>query len=435
MRVGGPNGVVLRMPGQWERNLYVLWVAQAASAMGFSFFFPFVPLFVQDLGVEDPGRAALWSGIAGGVGGLVMMVSGPIWGILGDRYGLKKNILRSLFGSALVLGLTGLVTDVYQLVAFRMLLGLVAGTWVTIMALVSASAPRERVSYGIGVVLSASFVGFTVGPFIGGLLADGVGYRLTFFVTGALCTFAGLMVLLFVRESFQRPLEVEKLRPRLVLENFTQSMRLPGLAPVLVVLLLIQVGPTIMMPVLPVFIGTLSAAGSAASGAGIAFSIMGGAGGLSSVVTSRLARRFGIGPVMTVAFVGGGLLYLPLLFVGSLASVFVITGFMGFFNGGLNTLAFGLVGSTVPKDKQGAAYGVAQSASSLAWGGGPLVGGAIAGMWGLREVFLVNSIALFATALLAARLFRKRPAETEAGEAKPVAADPEPVPSPATGGD
>jgi DHA1 family multidrug resistance protein-like MFS transporter len=190
-----------------------------------------------------------------------------------------------------------------------------------------------------------------------------------------------------------------------------------------------------MMPVLPVFIGTLSASGSAASSAGIAFSIMGGAGALSSVVTSRLARRFGIGPVMTVAFVGGGLLYLPLLFVGSLAPVFVITGFMGFFNGGLNTLAFGLVGSTVPKEKQGAAYGVAQSASSLAWGGGPLIGGAIAGMWGLREVFLVNSIALFATAVLAARLFRKRPVETEAGEAELAVADLEPAPSAATGGD
>ena len=138
---------------------------------------------------------------------------------------------------------------------------------------------------------------------------------------------------------------------------------------------------------------------------------------------------------MTVAFVGGGLLYLPLLFVGGLASVFVITGFMGFFNGGLNTLAFGLVGSTVPKEKQGAAYGVAQSATSLAWGGGPLLGGAIAGMWGLREVFLVNSIALFATAVLATRLFRERPAETGAREAEPVVADLEPAPSAATGGD
>ena len=89
----------------WQRNLYVLWVAQATTALGFSFFFPFVPLFIQDLGIEDPGQAALWSGIAGGAGGLFMMVSGPVWGILSDRYGLKKNILRAMFGSAIVLGI------------------------------------------------------------------------------------------------------------------------------------------------------------------------------------------------------------------------------------------------------------------------------------------------------------------------------------------
>ena len=153
---------------------------------------------------------------------------------------------------------------------------------------------------------------------------------------------------------------------------------------------------------LPVFIGTLSAAGSAASSAGIAFSIMGGMGAVSSIITSKLSSRFGIGPVMTVAFIGGSVLYLPLIFVDSLAPVFLIMAFMGFFNGGLNTLAFALVGTTVPQDKQGAAYGVAQSATSLAWGGGPLLGGAIAGVWGLREVFLVNSIALLMTALLAA---------------------------------
>ena len=437
MRLRRPDRFVPRVPGQWERNLYVLWVAQAASAMGFSFFFPFVPLFIQDLGIEDPGSAALWSGIAGGAGGIFMMVSGPIWGILGDRYGLKKNILRAMFGSALILGLTGLVTDVYQLVAFRIVLGLVSGTWVTIMALVSASAPKDKVSYGIGVVQSASFVGFTVGPLVGGLLADSIGFRQTFMVTGALCTFAGLMVLFFVKENFERPRQVEKLGAHVLLRNVAKSARIPGLASVLVVLLLIQVGPTIMMPVLPVFIGTLSAAGSAASSAGIAFSIMGGMGAVSSVVTSKLSSRFGIGPVMTVAFVGGGLLYLPLIFVDSLAPVFVIVGFMGFFNGGLNTLAFALVGLTVPQDKQGAAYGVAQSATSLAWGGGPLLGGAIAGLWGLREVFLVNAIGLLVTAVLAARLFggSRSEAAHESVEVGPaVTVDPAPASAAKVGG-
>ena len=415
MRVTRPHSLTHRMPGLWERNLYVLWVAQATSAMGFSFFSPFMPLFIQKLGIEDPGQAALWSGIAGGVGFLFMMVSGPFWGILGDRYGLKKNILRAMFGSAIVLGLTGLATDVYQLVAFRIMLGLVSGALVTVMAMVSATAPRAKVSYGIGVVLSATFVGFTVGPFIGGQLADSFGFRQTFLVAGALCALAGLLVLIFVRESFQRAERREKLGPHLVVGNLVEAMRSPGLAPVLVVVLLASVGPTIMMPVLPVFIGTLSTAGTAASSVGVTFSIMGCMAAVSSMVTSRLSQRFGITPVLIVAFIGGGLLFLPLLVANTLFQVYVITALMGLFNGGLSTLSFGLVGTTVPKDKQGAAYGVALSASSLGVGSGTLIGGTIAGTWGLREVFLVNAVVLLATAIVATRLFGKQQAEPAPG--------------------
>ena len=39
-------------PISWKRNLAVMWIAQCITVMGFSFTFPFVPLFIQqDLGV------------------------------------------------------------------------------------------------------------------------------------------------------------------------------------------------------------------------------------------------------------------------------------------------------------------------------------------------------------------------------------------------
>ena len=412
----------MRKPETWERNLYVLWVAQAISSLGFSFFFPFVPLFVQDLGVEDPGQAVLWSGIAGGVGALCMMISAPLWGILGDRYGHKKNVLRALFGSAIVLGLTAFVTDVHQLVAFRIMLGLVSGILVTVMALGSSMAPRHRVPYTIGVLTSASFLGLTVGPFVGGLLADNFGFRPTFVITGVLCASAGLLVMLFVEERFQRPEYQEKLRPHLMAGQFLRMARSHSLAPVLMVLFLVQVGHTMMMPALPVFIGTLSASGAVASSVGLAFSIKGLTGVVSSLVMSWLSRRIGIVPVLIVFFVAGGLLYLPLLLVTSLLHVYVVIGLLGFFIGGMTALSFALVGTSVPEDKRGVGYGVAQSASSLAGGSGPLMGGAIAAMWGLREVFLANSIVLLLTGFVVVRLLDRQVAGAEVGmgQAEPV---------------
>ena len=143
---------------------------------------------------------------------------------------------------------------------------------------------------------------------------------------------------------------------------------------------------------------------------------------VSSLVMSRLSRRIGIVPVLITFFIAGGLLYLPLLVVTSLVHVYVVMGLMGFFVGGMTTLSFALVGTSVSADKRGVGYGVAQSASSLAWGSGPLMGGAIAAVSCLREVFLANSIVLLLAGFLVVRLLDQRVAGAEVvmGHAEPV---------------
>ena len=46
-----------------------------------------------------------------------------------------------------------------------------------------------------------------------------------------------------------------------------------------------------------------------------------------------------------------------------------------------------LIGLSVPRSQQGIAYGVAQSANALGSGLGPLIGGSLAPLIGLRPVF------------------------------------------------
>ncbi|MCI0441569.1 MAG: MFS transporter [Chloroflexi bacterium] len=424
MRLHSPLALRLRGIQPWQRELTVLWIAQATSSLGFSFFFPFIPLFIQELGVTDPQQAALWSGISGGIGGFFMVLSGPVWGVLGDRYGLKKNVLRAMVGSAIIIGLTGLVTDVYQLVAARMMLGLVSGTWVTVMALAASKVQRERVPFAIGVIQSASFLGFTIGPFIGGTLADAVGFRATFFITGLISAFSAALVLFLVKESIRADKPAEKLGVHLMFSSFAQLVHYRGVMAVMITLLLVQLAPTMMMPTLPLFVATLSDPRTAASNAGIAFSLMGLTGAVSSMLIGRLTRQLGLVPVLIGAFIGGGVTYLPLYFVNEVFHIYVLVSLLGLFNGGLNTLSYALVGTSVPADKQGVAYGMAQSASSLGWGGGPLAGGAIAGIFGLRPVFLVNAAALLISgALVVWMLGRgKSASETEAAESQEDAA-------------
>ncbi len=44
----------------WQRNLAVLWFAEFTAIFGFSFAFPFLPLYLRDLGVHDQSQLAFW---------------------------------------------------------------------------------------------------------------------------------------------------------------------------------------------------------------------------------------------------------------------------------------------------------------------------------------------------------------------------------------
>ena len=44
-------------------SFVVLLVSQLAATMGFTFVLPFMPIYVQALGVADAGHAAAWAGV------------------------------------------------------------------------------------------------------------------------------------------------------------------------------------------------------------------------------------------------------------------------------------------------------------------------------------------------------------------------------------
>ena len=43
----------------WQRNVWALALVVFTAFVGFQFFSPFLPLYVQELGVADPARVAV----------------------------------------------------------------------------------------------------------------------------------------------------------------------------------------------------------------------------------------------------------------------------------------------------------------------------------------------------------------------------------------
>ena len=98
----------LREP--WQRNLAVLWVVQLLSVAGFNTILPFLPLYVQELGLTDPSQVKLWAGLLSSVPMVGAAIMAPVWGNLADRYGRKLMIIRASLGAAIIVALLGLAT-------------------------------------------------------------------------------------------------------------------------------------------------------------------------------------------------------------------------------------------------------------------------------------------------------------------------------------
>jgi len=387
----------------WHRNLYVMFVAEFFVIMGFSFVAPFMPLFVQELGNFNGNEAAMWSGIAIGISGISLFLSGPFWGIIADRWGRKPMVLRAMFGSAIVLILAGLSPNVYFFVILRFIQGLLSGTVPAASALVTASTPRNKTAFAMGLLMVAVFTGNTIGPSFGGFVADMLGFSATFFIAGALLLSGGLLVLLLVKEKFERPPQIA---------SFSSIWHLIGardMLPLLVMICVIGMAGQVVQPIISLYMKELNPSGAIATSAGLAFALMGLIAAASSIVAGRLSGRVSLRKILIVSCLGTALLYLLPIWAQNATQLIILIGITGLFQGGTVTSTASFIGLSLPVSQQGIAYGLSQSATSLGNGLGPIIGGSLASLTGLRYVFGV-SVGLFLLAgMLATKFIARHP--------------------------
>ena len=177
----------------WRRNLFAVTAASFLGYTGFTLVMPFLPLFIAQLGVTDVGRIAMWTGVSLGVTPALTAMLAPAWGRLGDRYGRKIMVERSLISFTLLMAVMAFVTRPWHVLAIRVVQGFFAGYGSLSVAMAAESAPRDRMPSAIGLVQTAQRLGPGVGPVIGGLLAGLVGLRRAFLAT-ALFYAIGLVV-------------------------------------------------------------------------------------------------------------------------------------------------------------------------------------------------------------------------------------------------
>src|SRR5204863_9230688 len=177
----------------WKRNVAAVTAASFMGYTGFTLAMPFLPLYIGQLGVDDIAKVAMWTGVSLAVTPGLTALLAPAWGRLGDRFGRKIMVERSLVSFVVIMAAMAYVTAAWHVLALRAVQGLFAGYGSLSVAMAAESAPRERMPSAIGLVQTAQRIGPGVGPLIGGVLAGMVTLRRAFLAT-AMFYAAGLVL-------------------------------------------------------------------------------------------------------------------------------------------------------------------------------------------------------------------------------------------------
>lgn len=395
-------GAALGSAPNWQRTLGALWLAQTLTIIGFSLRTPFLPFFVAELGARNLETQVLWAGAINAGGAAVMAITAPLWGALADRYGRKLMVLRAMVAGSLTIGLMALATSPWQLFVLRLVEGGFTGTVTASTTLAASTVPRERLGFGLGLMQMAVFSGSAVGPLIGGVLADQIGYRATFVLAGSLLLVSALLVAFLVEERFEPPS-----RRAGHGETGGETWRLllaPALLGIVVSLFALRAASMALQPIVPLLVAQLARGSSAVNSlAGLAMGVSGMTSAVASVGLGRLSDRIGQRPLLIASGALAAATFLPLGLTTQVWQVIVLQALFGIASGGMLPTANALVARLTPEGRRGTIYGFTTTASSLGAFVGPSVGTALAAALGLHAPFLAIGLALAATVAWVAR--------------------------------
>jgi DHA1 family multidrug resistance protein-like MFS transporter len=403
--------------------LYALWAIEFTAFAGLSLILPFIPLYVRELGISDLAGVTRWSGLLMSGPFLVSFLVTPMWGALGDRYGQKLMVVRALLGSALAYVGMALAGNVEALFGWRLALGAVSGFLAAGMALVSVTVPDGQRGYAMGLLQSVVPAAGMVGPLLGGVLADLIGYRQIFFVVAALCAVGGVVAasMLVETHSTLRHASGDEStlrgapevgsgaqptphRPS-ARENLNLAWTRADIRCALIAMIASQTIVTSLQPVFVLYVESLGVEPRLLSSTtGVLFAASGVAALIAAPRWGRRSDRLGFHGALTVAILGSAVLLLLQGLVVGVAELLVLRLLYGGFVSGILPPLLGFMSTASPPERRGGLMGLSSSAIMLGNLLGPLVGGFVAAHLGLRSVFFMSAAGMLGVNWYAYRL-------------------------------
>jgi DHA1 family multidrug resistance protein-like MFS transporter len=385
---------------RWKINLIVLWIGQFLIMGGMTMIIPFLPFYLQELGIQDPRSLALWASWIFAANFVTAFFFQPIWGGLSDRFGRKVMLLRSGFGMAIVMTLMGFAHTAWHLLLLRMLNGVISGFQPAAVALISTNTPKDKIGFAMGTLQSGAVAGTILGPVMGGLLTVWFGgFRPIFYITGSLIFIASLVAYFLVKENFDAT-EMKQRANISLLQGLQQLRKIPQLPALFAVTFFIQFALLSPMPLIPLFVQDLHGKTQYLA---LLAALVGSATGFSTMIASpllgRLGDRIGAERILRFCLLGAAVTFIPQAFVQNVWQLITSRFFLGIFIGGLLPSVYSLIREYTPNGMESRAYSFNSSTLSLGNMFGPVIGGLLSGLITIRGIFLLSAVLMLFNSL------------------------------------
>ena len=364
-----------------QRVFYTLNIAVFTSMLGMGIVLPFMPIYARTLGATGITIGIFFASFP-----LAQMVFMPMIGRLSDRHGRKMFMALGLFGSSLLSLWYVYAPNMLYLTLGRFLQGAaVALTLPIATAYVGDIAPPEKRGTLMGIFNLSMTSSIGLGPLVGGWLSDQYGMEFSFYWMCLLNALACVLVLILLPKS--HPAERATTRQASYRQLLARP-RVKGLA-------LYRVVNTIQMGLwfsfLPLLGTELLQLNHTRIGWALACYML--VSSLVQVPFGRMADRFSKRLLIITSGLIGSFVFSFMFFVWTfwhLMLIAAVTGAMG-------AMAMPALNALAVEEGQdgnmGAVMGMLNMAMSVGMMLGPVLGGLLLDVSGLRPLFLFGAVA------------------------------------------
>jgi DHA1 family multidrug resistance protein-like MFS transporter len=374
----------------WQRDLVILWFGSFMTGIGGSLIAPFLSLYIDTLDTFTKQQLNFQSGLIFASTYLMTAIVSPLWGKLADQYGRRPMLIRASAGMAITIFLMGFVTNTWQLLLLRLLLGAFSGFTSNSIALMAIITPKEKSGQVLGTLSTSTVAGMLLGPLAGGIIVAHTGYRVVFWLTGVIMLLVFLLTICLVQEHFTRHTDQPAPTFKAVRQSLPQPRIILGMV---LTTMIIQITDKSISPILSLYVRELvQQPGQVTIFSGIVASAPGLVMLFFAPLFGRIGDRIGQYKILLFGLIASLLFYLLLGLTHNIWQVITLRLLIGISDAALAPSVQIILSKNTPVAVTGRIFSYNQTMQSVGAIIGPLIGATVAASSGYRYIFFSAAI-------------------------------------------